>query len=281
MERAHEEPRKITIYHAAAPTCWWTWGYEGALNRVRAVYGDQVELRTFYGTVWEDLDAYLKENELTADGLEDWAREAVDLMGVPIRTTYAAQEPRNLVPVTHAAMAAMRQGQEKGQRFVRAVLRRFVVEGQDVTREDALAAAAAEAGLDLAAFQRDAADAEARAEDVGHQGSGWPHLPIGFYNLAVTDGANRTLLIDHAFDPQALEEAIDFLSGGTLTKQAPPDALAYLGAHGLAPTAELARVTGVAAPEMEARLASWEKEGRVVRVVLAGAAHWSIPAGGP
>ena len=281
MEHAHEEPHKITIFHATAPTCWWSWGYEGALNRIRAVYGDQVDLRTFYGTVWEDFDEYLKECELTVEGVNEWAREAAGLMGVPIRANYGPAEPRNLVPVTHATMAALKQGRERGERFVRAVLRRFVVEGQDVTRDDVLAAAATEAGLDLAAFRSDSADAEARTEDVGHQGNGWPHLPIGFYNLAVTDGENRTLLIDHAFDPKILEQAIDYLSGGTLAKRPPPDALAYLGTHGLTPTAELARVTGVPAPEMEGRLAAWEREGRVTRAVLAGAPHWSIRTVGP
>jgi len=274
MGHAHDEEPKITIFHVTAPTCWWSWGYEGTLNRVRAVYGEQVELRTFYGTVWEDFDEYLKENELTVKGVNEWARESVDLMGVPIRANYGPREPRNLLPVTHATMAALRQGRERGERFVRAVLRRFVVEGLDVTRDEVLAAAAREAGLNLAALKKDSADTKARAEEVRHQGAEWPHLPIGFYNLAVTDGENRTVLIDHAFEPKVLEQAIDYLSGGTLAKRAPPDALAYLRAHGLTPTQELARVTGIPGKEMEARLSAWEKEGRVARAVLAGAPHW-------
>ena len=274
MAHAHEPAPKITIYHATAPTCWWSWGYEATLNRVRHVYGDQVDLQLLYGTVWEDFDEYLKHYELTIDGVNDWAREASQTMGIPIRANYTAKEPRNLQPASHATMAAMRQGREKGERFLRGVLRRFVVEGQDVTRGDVLREAATEAGLDVAAFRKDAADTEARQHDLEHQGGEFPHLPLGFYNLAITDGGDRTVLIDHAFDPKVVEEAIDYLSRGTLRKGRSPHAIAYLRAHGLAPTAELARVTGVSLAVMETRLASIGKEGRVEKVLLAGAGHW-------
>jgi predicted DsbA family dithiol-disulfide isomerase len=276
MEHAHEETRKITIFHATAPTCWWSWGYEGALNRVRLVYGDQVDVRLLYGTVWEDFDEYLKGYELTVDAVNEWAEESADLMGVPIRANYGTNEPRNLVPATYATLAARKQGEKKGERFARALLRRFVVEGRDVTQEDVLLDAAQEAGLDLTSFHRDLADTAARQADRENQGEGFPHLPLGFYALTLTDGGDRTVLLDHAFDPKVVEEAIDYLSRGALRKSDPTDVVAYLREHGLAPTMEIARVFGVPAEEMGTRLAALAREGKTERVDLAGGPHWKV-----
>ncbi|HEV8595424.1 MAG TPA: DsbA family protein [Thermoplasmata archaeon] len=273
---AREPRRKITVYHVSAPTCWWSWGYEGALNRIRQRYGNQVTVRTFYGTVWEDFGEYLKENDLTIQGLRAWAKEAAGTMGVPIRATYTENEPKDLKPATHASMAALGQGPRKGERFVRAVMRRFVVEGLDVTDETVLTDAATEAGLDLAKFRKASHDPKGLAKAIEHQGHSWPHLPIGFYNVAISDGRDRTVILDDAFDPSVLEEAIDYLSNGSLRKHAPPDVVTYLRTHGLSPAMELARITGVKLAPMERRLAALEKKGRVEQVRLAGAAHWRI-----
>jgi len=38
------------------------------------------------GTVYEDLDEWLKHYEITNESWKDWAAESAALMGVPIRT---------------------------------------------------------------------------------------------------------------------------------------------------------------------------------------------------
>ncbi len=264
----------IHVHHASAPTCWWSWGYEAAMNRLPLVYGDQVEVHHYRGVVYEDLQEYLTQYELTLDSMNAWARESAGAMGVPTRSNYGPGEPASVLPATYAVLAALCQGPSKGERFNRAILRRSVVEGQDVTRPDVLRDAAQEAGLQVSRFEADLADTPAREKDLDAQRHGIHQLPIGFYNLAVTDGADRTVILDYAFDPSILEGAIDYLGGGGLRKRKPTDVLGYLRTQGPAPMHEVARVFGLADSKATATLRGLEKAGKASAVKLAGASHW-------
>src|SRR5205807_2495764 len=113
-------------------------------------------------------------------------------------------------------------------RFMRAVLRAFVVEGRDVTQREILRTAAEEASLDGGQFVEDLDDDKARKEEYDRQGEGFPHIPLGFYNLAVADGGVRTVLLENAFEPSLVEGAVDYLSGGKLAKKRPTDIVGYL-----------------------------------------------------
>lgn len=266
---------EVHLYHATAPTCWWSWGYEAVLNRLPLVYGDRVKIHLLLGCVYEDIEEWMRNYEMTPAGQEEWARESIGIMGVPIRTTYGDREPKSVLPVTLAVLAAKRQGEAKGERFNRAVLRRFIVEGQDVTRDDALREAAREAALDVDAFFRDYRDTDARTEELHHQGTDFPHIPLGFYSLALTDGGDRTVLLDYAFDPAVVEEAIEYLSGGALRRRAPAtDPADYVSRHGPAPLREVARVLGLSDDEASARLRKLSASGKVEPVTMAGQPHW-------
>ena len=266
--------RTLRVLHATAPTCWWSWGFHGAVNRVRAVYGDQVRVETFLGCVYEDLDEYVRHYGTTFEEMQEEARAASETMRVALSDRYTPETmPRSVFPATLAAAAARRQGEDAMERMLRALQHRSVVAMQDVARPEALREAAREARLDLARFERDLADEEGLRGDLERQGEGWPHLPLGFYNLAVTDG-HRHVLLDHAFEPADLEGAIEWLSGGTLRKRRPEDVGRYLREHGLVPLAEVERVFALAPKEAEERLEALVAEGAAERVVLAGAAHW-------
>ena len=271
---ARKSAPQIHLYHATAPTCWWSWGYEAVLNRIPLVYGDRVKIHLLLGCVYEDLEEWMRTYEMTVAGQEEWARESIGIMGVPIRTGYGGDQPKSVMPATYAVLAAKRQGEAKGARFMRAVLRRFCVEGQDVTRDEVLAEAAGEARLDTDSFFRDYRNTEARREELGHQGHGFPHVPLGFYSLALTDGGDRTVLLDYAFDPAVVEGAIDYLAGGRLPKRTPTDLVGHLRRHGPAPLREVARIAGVSDNVALGRLRRLTKEGRVAATPLAGAPHW-------
>ena len=274
MAHAHHPP-KIQVYHTTAPTCFWSWGYEAVFNRLPLVYGNQIDVHVLTSCVYEDLDDYLKHYEMTFDELVDWTKEGIQIMGVPLATDLKRDSiPKNMMPATHAVMAAYRQGKEKGARFNRAILRRWNLELQDVTKEEVHLEAAKEAALNVAKFRKDLADVAGLRKDLEHQGHEFPHLPVGFYNVVVSDGENRTVVLDHAFDPATVEDAIDWLSGGRLKKAVPKDIAGYLRAHGPAPLAEIARVFGLPPDRAEKALAALVKSRKSARVVLAGAPHW-------
>jgi len=275
MADAHAHGPKIHVFHATAPTCFWSWGYEALFNRLQLVYGDQIGVHVMTLCVYDDYDEYLKHYELTFDGLVDWVKEGIEIMGVPLMTDLRREMfPKSVMPASLAAMAAYRQGEAMGKRFMRAVLRRFLLEGQDVTKPAILAEAAAEARLDVKTFRTDLADPESLRADYEKQGDGFPHLPVGFYNVLVTDQENRTVILDHAFDPAIVEEAIDYLSKGKLVKRTPTDIAGYLREHGAAPLSEVARVFGLTPGDAGTRLRELQKAGKVATTTLAGAPHW-------
>lgn len=236
---------------------------------MQLVYGDQIDVKLLIGCVYEDVNEYWKEYELTDEGMVNWARESRELMGVPMRVDYRREEfPPSVLPASLAVIAALRQGSV--ERFLRELLRRFVVEGEDVTKDGVLVKAASEAGLDVKHFSKDLSDRDVRKHELENQGEGFPHLPLGFYNLIVTDGQDRSVLLDNAFNPKTVEEAIDYLSGDSLTKQVPRNIEGYLREHGPTPQVEIERVFGFTSSEAEKKLKGLSKNGVTGRVLAEG-----------
>lgn len=272
------DPPRIQIFHVTAPGCTWSWGYEPVLHRIGELYGDAVDLRLLVGCPYSDFDQWMRDYEMPWDEAMAFMREGADLMGVPMKRDWTRDSfPWNVLPASLAAIAAQRQ--EDGwaaRRFLRFLTRRIIVEGQDPARVEVLLDAAREAGLDVERFQRDLADEEGVRHEYEDQG-GAPHVPLGFYNLVVTDGAGRTIILDYAFDPKVVEEAIDYLAGGRLPKREPKDVLAFARDMGPTSLAEVARVFAIPEQEALARLEECEKRGALERVTLAAAHHWQAP----
>ena len=117
MAPAHAHPEKIQVYHSTAPTCFWSWGYEAVFNRLKLVYGDQIDIRVQVSCVYDNFEDYLKHYELTFDGLKEWTEEAIGIMGVPLHTQIRREQfPASQLPASMAAMAARRQDDAKSAR---------------------------------------------------------------------------------------------------------------------------------------------------------------------
>lgn len=268
---------RVHVYHITAPTCWWSWGFEGVLNRLPLVYGDQVAVHTYLGCVYEDLGEYREHYDLDDEAMAAWRDEAVGLMGLPLAELEPFDAwPRTVFPATLAVAAARDQGEPAAARLQREVLRRFCVEGDlGVCASAALEEAAAASGLDVHAWRSAFKDEDGLRERLEHQGHGWPHVPLGFYNLAITDNEGTTVLLDHAFEPAQVEAAVEYVAGAPLERSEPGDPVAYLARHGPAPTVELARVFGLQEAVVGKRLGALGEQGRVRAMSLAGATHWA------
>ena len=275
MEPA-EAPPRIHVVHATSPVCHWSWGYEAAMNRLRLVYGDQIQLTLRLGCPYEDREQWLVDYGMSAAEAEAWVNEEIaGIMGVPIAPMRWEMQPRSAMPAVLAVQAARRQDEERAWRFHRELVRRFAVEGVDVTQESALLEAARASGLDATRLQRDLAATEALREEYEAQAQRGPPVHVGFYNVVLWDGGNRRVILDHAFDPRDLESAIDWMSGGALRKTPPTDVVGYLREHGLAPLSEIGRVFDF--PDARAAteaLEALEKAGAIERTMLARAPHW-------
>lgn len=269
------EAQRIHVVHTTAPGCHWSWGYEAVFNRLRMVYGDQIELTIRIGCPYESWEQWMKDYGMGEEEALQWIdEEAGPMMGVPIARVRGTKPFPNMMPASLATIAALRQG-EKGWRFQRALVRMYAVEGKDPSADTTLAAAAREAKLDEARLQRDRADPEALRAAYEEQAQAGPPVHVGFFNLVVWDGGNRRAILDYSFDPRDVEGAIDWLSAGALRKERPTDIVAYLRRHGVAPLSEIGRVFDHETREDAlAALEALEKAGSVERVTLAGAPHW-------
>jgi hypothetical protein len=243
---------------------------------LKLVYGDQIKVFVFYTAVYEDIEEYKKGYELDDAGMVAWAKESKEIMGVPMHVNYRFDRmPKNMFPATLAVLAAKRQGDEKGHRFYRALLRRSIVEDQDVTQEVVTLDALKEAGLDEARFRQDRTDEASLRADYEAQGEGAPAVHVGFYNIAVTDGQGRTVYLDQKFNPATVESAIDYLADGQLKKSKPTDVFAYIKAQGPTPLVEIERVFDLPPKDAQGELERLEKLGKATRSTLAGDDFWS------
>jgi predicted DsbA family dithiol-disulfide isomerase len=265
----------LRIVHVTAPGCSWSWGYEPVFQRIRAVYGDQVPIDLVIDCPYHDIDQWMKDYEMASwDEAMAFFREGVEKMGLPMVDWTPETIPRDVLPASLAAIAAGRQGPPGSGRFLRILTRRINVEGQDPGKPEVLRAAAKEAGLDLARFEKDLADDEGITSEYGDQGVSVPRMPMGFYNLVITDDETKSLVLDHAFDPAVVESAIDWMSGGALKKRQPTDVVGYAVEEGPVSQVEVQRVFALSPRDALAKLEAGEKAGRLGRVTLAGAPHW-------
>ncbi|HUR70218.1 MAG TPA: DsbA family protein [Candidatus Thermoplasmatota archaeon] len=275
-----DDAPRIQVVHATAPGCHWSWGYEAVMNRLRMVYGAQIDLHVRIGCPYEDWAQWLIDYEMSEDEAVEWINgEAAATMGVPLAPVKKGSAPPTVMPASLATIAALHQGEETGWRFNRALLRMYAVEAKDPSKPEQMQAAAKEAGLDIKRFQADLTKQEELRAEYEEQSRKGPPVHVGFYNFVVWDGGNRRVILDYSFDPRDIEGAIDYLADGKLKKQRPTDIVGYLAHHGLAPLAEIGRVfdfsDGAAALAAVEKL---EKAGKLERVMLAGAPHWRAHA---
>ena len=275
----HDAPR-IHVVHATSPACHWSWGYEAVVQRLKLVYGDQIDLTLRLGCPYEDREQWLVDYGMGAQEAADWINDEVGpLMGVPLAKIDWGTQPRSCMPAVLAVQAARRQDEELGWRFSRELLRRYATEHADISRDDIILEAAKAVGLDVRRFKSDFADKDALRAEYEQQSQRGPPVHVGFYNWVVWDGGNRKVILDYAFDPREIEGAIDWLSGGTLTKSIPTDIVGYLKENGLAPLSEIGRVFDFAdAQAATEAVEKLEKAGKLERVTLAGAPHWKSAA---
>ncbi|HLC39984.1 MAG TPA: DsbA family protein, partial [archaeon] len=134
MRHEHSQANKILVLHATAPTCWWSWGYEAVIHRLRMVYGDQIEIRIWTAFVYEDFDEHLKHYEMTWQDYLNWAKEGVDIMKVPLETNLKREKmSKTVFPATVAFFAALKQDHKKAERLSREFMRLSNVEFKDVS----------------------------------------------------------------------------------------------------------------------------------------------------
>ncbi len=79
----------VEVVHFADPWCWWSWGLEPVLSRLKEVYGDQINVVYKMGGITDDVSEWRREYDVVDDqALKAWVAESTSLTGMPADNEY-------------------------------------------------------------------------------------------------------------------------------------------------------------------------------------------------
>jgi len=267
-----QEP-PIEIVHFADPWCWWSWGLEPVLQRLREVYGDAVKVTYRMGGQFETLDAWMREYGVDRQGTVDWVRESVAITNMPVAPDYYFRTGvTSSFPACLAVKAAELQSAELAARYFRRLMEGFGLECRPAT-EETLLALAAEVGLDAARLREDMAS-EAVAKAFAADREEMHRSGVNFLSLLIRNRQGEAVVKGEAFTATPFEEIVDRLAPG-LPKRSPADILEYVEHHrGLTTAHEIAEVFRVPDADAAERLRKLASAGMLRGGGLDGTEAW-------
>jgi len=265
--------RAIEIVHFADPWCWWSWGLEPVLQRLREVYGDHVQVTYKMGGQFESLQEWMHEYGVDEHTTLDWIRESVELTKMPVRPDYYFRSGVvSSYPACRAFKAAQRQSEVLAARYFRRMMEAFGLEGRPATDEE-LIRLATEVGLDGNRLKRDldsgdvAKAFEADRDEMRRSG-------VNFLSLLIRNRRGQQVVKGDTFTSKPFETIIDDLEPG-LPKRSPADILEYVEHHGaLVPAHEIAEVFRISEEDARGRLEKLAASGVLTPHDLDGILAW-------
>lgn len=256
---------RVVVHHLASPGCDDSYGYAPALDRIRLVYGDQVEIRTSVVSLYDDRASFLRHGGIgTDESLTKHMRHSAARHQLPVRATWRVKDfAQTNRPAALAAVAAEKQGAWAMRRFLQAYwIRAFVGMGRD-SMDGGVPEAVADARIDVERLQRALKDEVAIVGEIDECYSALPD-GVSMATLGVEGPDGHVEYLHDAFEPKAIEVAID--AAASLHKKAPDDIAAYLQDAGPSSLVAVARVFALSPSEANARLHALAKKGRVSEV---------------
>jgi arsenite methyltransferase len=263
----------VEIVHYADPWCWWSWGLEPVLQRLKEVYGENVKVTYKMGGQFESLNEWMQEYGVDERTTLDWVRESIELTNMPVRPDYYVRTGvRSSHPACRSFKAAQLQSEELAARYLRRMMEAFGLECRPAT-DDELIRLAGEVGLDGGRLKKDVrseAVAKALDADIGemHQSG------VNFLSLLIRNRDGRQVVKGEIFTAKPFETIIDDLAPG-LPKRSPADILEYVEHHQtLTPAHEIAEVFRIPDEDAGHRLAKLAAAGLLTPHVFDGIAAW-------
>jgi len=271
MEVQTEGP--VRVVHFADPWCWWSWGLEPVLKRLREVYGDGLVVEYRMGGTFDDVDAWMREYGVDEGSTVDWIRESVGMFRNPLDPEYLrTTRVRSTYPACRAYKAAQLQDPRRADGFFRRMVEAFQVQARPGT-EATLRALAREGGLDADRLVRDAGS-EAVEDAFREDRLLMERSGANFLTLVVIAGGAMESKAE-VFTAAPFEEIVDRLRPG-LPKRAPADILEYLEKHeGLVTPREIGEVFRISDEDATRRLEGLEQAGFLSRSSYAGSPYWT------
>lgn len=272
----------VDVVHFADPWCWWSWGLEPILNRLKEVYGDQINVIYKMGGITDDVPEWRKEySVLEDDALRAWVAESASLTGMPADSEYYLKSGvKTTWPAGIAFKAAQLQGEEAAERFLRRLMEVFALEARNLSTDESLSKQAKEVGLDPVRLGRDIRSGKAKSLFEHDKGE----MNVSFLTLLyVNRRTGKGSAVSNSFESKEHQTALEKVAGVKLERRVPVDILEYFERHEGATIfpKEVSEVFGISSFEVEGRMKTLV-EGRLVerREFPFGAAGWKYSRSG-
>lgn len=270
-EDAGPAPR-VRIVHFADPLCWWSWGLEPVLQRLKEVYGDHVGVEYRMGGTYEKLEEWMHEYGVDEHSTVDWVAQSMRMTGMPVDPAYILRIP-STYPGCRAFKAAELQDRGKAERYLRRMMEAFMLEGLECSPET-IARLASEVGLDGDRVIREYASPRVHAafEKDRHM---MAHAGVNFLSLMIEAGGKHDVK-GEVFTGGPYEEVIDQLAPG-LPKRMPADILDYMERNRgkVIPPHEVAVVFRISDADAAARLRTLADAGLLKKRHLANTSFFA------
>lgn len=276
MPEANQSP--IEVVHFADPWCWWSWGLEPILQRIRAVYGEQIRITYRMGGMAESISSWRREYEAESDeGLKAWINDSNSITGSPVDPeSHLKAKVTSSWPACIAMKAAQLQSEKSAERFFRKLMEQNLLFGRNGSDETVYLEAARQVGLDTALLRTELASGKPRALFEADRKA----MDASFLTLSYTNNETKERVnVESVFSANRHEGAIEKLTEGKLSKRTPVDILEYLEheAGFLIGTKEVAELFATSEEDVQNRLSKLAKDGLVEnRRFPFGASYWLL-----
>lgn len=263
----------VEIVHFADPWCWWSWGFEPVLQRLKEVYGENLKVTYKMGGQFESLPGWMEEYGVDERTMVDWIRESVELTNMPVRPDYYLRTGvTSSYPACRAFKAAQLQSEELADRYLRRMMEAFELECRPAT-DDELIRLAEEVGLDGSRVRKDS-HSEAVAKALDADIDEMHRSGVNFLSLLIRNRNGQQVIKGEIFTAKPFETIVDDLAPG-LPKRSPADILDYLEHHqALTPAHEIAEVFRIPDADAHHRLEKLAAGGLLAAHAFDGIAAW-------
>ena len=272
----------IEILHYADPWCWYCWGLEPVLQRLREVYGENLGITFRMGGVFDNMKEWLDHYGIEDNkALLEWIQENDKLMRNPFNVEYLLQSGvKSTLPACIAVKAAeLYQGKEAVERFYRKLLETAHVKAQNISSQEVIEKLARESGIDAKELINELGDK--KSQEMFNEDRRKMEAEKGnYYSLVIANRLTGKRHVVAGYTSENYEKAIDELTDNQLPKKTPIDILEYFDRRrdSLITAREIAEVFKISQEEAERRLKGLSNTGalELVPVEKAGI-YWQLP----
>lgn len=220
-----ESDDPVKVVHFADPWCWWSWGLEPVLRRLKEVYGDKLHVEYRMGGTFANYREWMAEYGVDERSAVEWIKDSIGMTQNPVDPEYLnATGVKSTFPACLAIKAAQLQKQSKAERYFRRLMEAFQIRSLP-WNEEVLFEVGEEVGLDVNRLKRDMHSKKVEAAfmadmELMHKEG------VNFLSLAVI-GRGHRVVQSQVFTSTSFEEIVDRIAPG-LPKRSPTDILEYL-----------------------------------------------------